>query len=76
MFYPDKVRAHQEARRVLRSNGHYLLVSFDRLERNPVPNAAGSAVAALFPKDPPAGRGSIGKFSTRREYSLRTGSAV
>jgi len=54
MFYPDKVRAHQEARRVLRSNGYYLLVSFDRLELNPVPNAAGAAVAMLFPDDPPA----------------------
>jgi hypothetical protein len=53
MFYPDKVRAHQEARRVLRSNGRYLLVTFDRLELNPVPNAAGNAVAALFPDDPP-----------------------
>lgn len=53
MFYPDKIRAHQEARRVLRSNGHYLLVSFDRLELNPVPSAAGNAVAALFPDDPP-----------------------
>jgi ubiquinone/menaquinone biosynthesis C-methylase UbiE len=54
MFYPDKIRAHQEARRVLRPHGHYLLVSFDRLELNPVPNAAGNAVAALFPDDPPA----------------------
>ena len=54
MFYPDKVRAHQEARRVLRLNGHYLVVSFDRLELNPVPNAAGTAVASLFPDDPPA----------------------
>ncbi|MCA1603751.1 MAG: class I SAM-dependent methyltransferase [Acidobacteria bacterium] len=53
MFYPDKVRAHREARCVLRSNGHYLLVSFDRLELNPVPKAAGSAVSALFPDDPP-----------------------
>ena len=54
MFFPKKVRAHEEARRVLRSNGHYLLVSFDRLELNPVPKAAGDAVAALFPDDPPA----------------------
>jgi hypothetical protein len=36
-----------------RSNGHYLLVSFDRLEFNAVPHAAGTAVAALFPDDPP-----------------------
>ena len=54
MFFPGKVRAHEEARRVLRSSGHYLLVSFDRLELNPVPHAAGTAVAALFPDDPPA----------------------
>ena len=39
---------------MLRSNGHYLLVSFDRLDLNPVPKAAGNAVAALFPDDPPA----------------------
>lgn len=53
MFFPDRVRANEEARRVLRSNGHYLLVSFDRLELNPVPRAAGKAVASLFPEDPP-----------------------
>jgi ubiquinone/menaquinone biosynthesis C-methylase UbiE len=54
MFFPEKVRAYEEARRVLRFNGHYLLVSFDRLELNPVPQAAANAVAALFPDDPPA----------------------
>ena len=54
MFFPDKVRANEEARRVLRPGGHYLIVSFDRLEANPVPKAAGDAVAALFPEDPPA----------------------
>jgi ubiquinone/menaquinone biosynthesis C-methylase UbiE len=54
MFFTDKVRAHEEARRVLRPKGHYLLVSFDRLELNAVPQAAGNAVAALFPDDPPA----------------------
>ena len=54
MFFPDKVRANEEAWRVLRPDGHYLFVSFDQLELNPVPNAAGTAVAALFPDDPPA----------------------
>ena len=53
MFFPEKVRANKEARRVLRLDGHYLLVSFDRLELNPVPKAAGDAVAALFAHDPP-----------------------
>jgi ubiquinone/menaquinone biosynthesis C-methylase UbiE len=53
MFYPDKVRASSEARRVLRSGGSYLLVSFDRLALNPVPKAAEEAVASLFEDDPP-----------------------
>jgi hypothetical protein len=29
-----------------------VLVTFDRLDRNPVPEAAGKAVATLFPADP------------------------
>ena len=53
MFFPDKVRANREALRVLGSGGRYLLVSFDRLELNPVPRAAEDAVVALFPDDPP-----------------------
>jgi ubiquinone/menaquinone biosynthesis C-methylase UbiE len=52
MFFPDKVRANGEARRVLRAGGHYVLVTFDRLELNPIPKAAGEAVATLFPEDP------------------------
>jgi ubiquinone/menaquinone biosynthesis C-methylase UbiE len=52
MFFPDKVRANAEARRVLRPGGRYVLVTFDRLDLNPVPKAAGEAVATLFPEDP------------------------
>jgi ubiquinone/menaquinone biosynthesis C-methylase UbiE len=52
MFFPDKVRANAEARRVLVPGGRYVLVSFDRLELNPIPKAAGEAVATLFPEDP------------------------
>jgi ubiquinone/menaquinone biosynthesis C-methylase UbiE len=52
MFFPDKIRANQEARRVLRPNGHYLLVTFNRLELNPIPKAAEDAVNALFAHDP------------------------
>ena len=53
MFFPDKVQAGREARRVLRPGGHYIVVSFDRLERNPIPRAADAAVEAIFPDDPP-----------------------
>jgi ubiquinone/menaquinone biosynthesis C-methylase UbiE len=52
MFFPDKGRANREARRVLRPGGRYVLVTFNRLELNPVPKAAGEAVATLFAEDP------------------------
>ena len=51
MFYPDKVRGNAEARRVLREGGGYLLVIWDRLDRNPVTKAVGEAGAMLFPED-------------------------
>jgi ubiquinone/menaquinone biosynthesis C-methylase UbiE len=53
MFFPDKVRANGEAYRVLAPGGSYLLVTFDRLTENPVPQAADQAVERLFPDDPP-----------------------
>jgi ubiquinone/menaquinone biosynthesis C-methylase UbiE len=52
MFFPDKVRANAEARRVLQPGGRYVLATFNRLDLNPVPKAAGEAVASLFPDDP------------------------
>lgn len=52
MFFPDKVRANAEAARVLRRGGRYILVTFNDLDLNPVPKAAGDAVGQLFPEDP------------------------
>jgi ubiquinone/menaquinone biosynthesis C-methylase UbiE len=51
MFFPDKVKGHCEARRVLRDGGTYLLVIWDRIERNVATRVAGRAVAALFPEN-------------------------
>ena len=51
MFFPDKIRANREARRVLRQNGRYLLVTFNSLELNPIPKAAQEAVGALLAED-------------------------
>jgi ubiquinone/menaquinone biosynthesis C-methylase UbiE len=48
MFFPDKIRANEEAHRVLKENGRYLLVTFDALERNPIPESAQDAVNAFF----------------------------
>ena len=51
MFFPDKVAANAEARRVLRDGGHYILVIWDSVDRNLATKVAGTAVAELFPDD-------------------------
>lgn len=51
MFFPDKVAANAEARRVLREGGAYMLVIWDSIDRNLATKAAGAAVAKLFPED-------------------------
>jgi SAM-dependent methyltransferase len=54
MFFPDRVGAYREARRVLRPGGRFLLNVWDSLARNPVSARLGDAVAGLFPDDPPS----------------------
>lgn len=53
MFFPDRVRAYAEARRLLRDGGHYLLAIWDAIERNPLTAAAQQALVDCFPEDPP-----------------------
>jgi SAM-dependent methyltransferase len=54
MFFPDRVAAYSEARRVLRPGGRFLFNAWDRIDRNPVSATAAGAIAALFPGDPPS----------------------
>ena len=54
MFFPEKVRGHAQARRVLRDGGKCLLVIWDSVERNLATKVAGAAVAKLFPDEPAA----------------------
>jgi ubiquinone/menaquinone biosynthesis C-methylase UbiE len=54
MFFPDKVKASAEARRVLCEGGHYIAVIWDKIDRNPASHVANDAVAALYPNDPPS----------------------
>jgi ubiquinone/menaquinone biosynthesis C-methylase UbiE len=53
MFFPDKVRAHSEARRVLRDGGTYMMAIWDRIDRNAASAAAQQALVDMFPNDPP-----------------------
>jgi ubiquinone/menaquinone biosynthesis C-methylase UbiE len=53
MFFPDKVRGNAEARRVLRHGGHYLAAIWNRIDCNPLSEAAQHALIDVFPDDPP-----------------------
>ena len=53
MFFPDKVRGHAEARRVLRPDGRYLLAIWDALDRNPLTAVTQQVLIHAFPDNPP-----------------------
>ena len=53
MFFPDRPHAFREARRVLRPGGVFLFNAWDRIEENEFADVVTSALATLFPADPP-----------------------
>lgn len=53
MFFPDRLAAYREARRVLREGGTYFLSVWDDLESNPFAAVVHEAVAGCFPDNPP-----------------------
>jgi ubiquinone/menaquinone biosynthesis C-methylase UbiE len=53
MFFPDKLRAYQEAHRVLKPGGRFLFNVWDRISENEFSDVVTQALAALFPDDPP-----------------------
>jgi SAM-dependent methyltransferase len=62
MFFPDKAKAFSEARRVLRPGGLLMFNVWDRLEENEFADAVTTALASLFPTDPP-------RFLARTPYA-------
>jgi len=53
MFFPDKAHAFGEARRVLRPGGAFVFNAWDRIEDNEFADVVTSALATMFPADPP-----------------------
>lgn len=53
MFFPDRIQAYNEARRVLRPGGQFLLNVWDRIAENEFADVVTHALAEFFPNDPP-----------------------
>lgn len=69
MFFPDRVKAHSEAKRVLKPGGLYIFSAWDRLEENEFADFVEQAVATMFPNDPP-------KFLSRTPYGYYDKSTI
>jgi ubiquinone/menaquinone biosynthesis C-methylase UbiE len=53
MFFPDKVRAFGEARRVLKPGGRFVFSVWDRIEENLFADLVTNALGELLPETPP-----------------------
>ena len=53
MFFPDRVAGYKEARRVLKTGGHFIFNVWDRISENDFADVVTQALAEIFPDDPP-----------------------
>ena len=61
MFFPDKIKAFSEARRVLRPGGVFFFNVWDRITENEFADTVEAALGSVFPEDPP-------RFLSRTPY--------
>lgn len=61
MFFPEKSNAFSEVRRVLRPRGVFIFNVWDQIEENELADTITTALASLFPNDPP-------RFMVRTPY--------
>jgi SAM-dependent methyltransferase len=69
MFFPHKSTAFAEAHRVLRPGGAFIFNVWDRIEDNEFADTVATAVASMFPGDPPS-------FLSRTPYGYSDRSAI
>jgi ubiquinone/menaquinone biosynthesis C-methylase UbiE len=53
MFFPDRVKAYGEVKRVLKPGGTFVFNVWDRIEDNALAQEATIALGTMFPDDPP-----------------------
>ncbi|MGY4411880.1 SAM-dependent methyltransferase [Bradyrhizobium sp. LB7.1] len=53
MFFPDRIKAYGEVKRVLKGDGTFVFNVWDRIEDNVLTHEATVALEKLFPDDPP-----------------------
>jgi ubiquinone/menaquinone biosynthesis C-methylase UbiE len=53
MFFPDKIQAFREARRVLKPSGRYYFSVWDKISDNQFADIVTQTLAEMFPDDPP-----------------------
>lgn len=53
MFYTDKIAAYAETLRALKPGGIFFMLTWDKLENNPVALTAHQTLQHFFPNDPP-----------------------